>query len=152
MSKKKNEKKYDLGSKIKFRRQVRRFLGYIAAILLFLTAYMFIITQFHLPDFLHVFSFNPDHYFYKYYPFSLFVPPIVGMILIKIALSTKLIPEYLPCPNPSCKKSVKIYENWLCDYCHHKQEKENLLTTGCTECGRPLEKVYCEHCNERLEL
>jgi len=62
----------------------------------------------------------------------------------------KALPSYTICPN--CNKSIKIYEKWRCDYCKNSQKSEIFIMAACGHCGRHLEKVYCEHCDQKLDL
>jgi len=58
--------------------------------------------------------------------------------------------KYLPCP--FCKKSVGVYEDWKCDYCHKYQGGKRPITAKCMHCKRFLKVVYCEHCHREIKL
>lgn len=71
------------------------------------------------------------------------------LILGKVFLP-KALPLYRICPN--CNNSIKIYVKWRCDYCKNPQKSEIFIMAACGHCGRYLEKVYCEHCDQKLDL
>ncbi len=53
---------------------------------------------------------------------------------------------------PHCNKSIDLKYDWTCDYCHNKQGKIRSLHDPCFHCGRELELVVCEHCDEEIGL
>lgn len=60
--------------------------------------------------------------------------------------------EYAVCPNPDCNKSLRIKEDWRCDYCNNDQDEVESIFKRCGKCKRKLRHVYCEHCNKKLQI
>lgn len=57
---------------------------------------------------------------------------------------------FLPCPH--CDKSVKIFDEWKCDFCNNFQERVHYITDKCDHCKRKLKTVFCEHCEKEFNL
>ena len=106
-------------------------------------------------------------YIVQYFGFSLFSTQDVLFISLIFYLSITLISafliflryqklhpiEYLPCPyTEDCDMSIRIYERWRCDYCHHTQTKPSYIVKPCERCNRTLKKVTCEHCGKEVRI
>ena len=84
-----------------------------------------------------------------YYIFLFFIPLY---LLFKKKLFFFFYSKYRPCPHKDCNNSVKIYENWRCDFCKEEQGKERFITKKCVHCKRFLESAICEHCHREFDL
>lgn len=90
------------------------------------------------------------------YNFNLFINLIILTIVMSVIYSIfeKKYPsrKYLACPYKDCAKSVLVYLDWTCSYCHNKQNELCYITQECLSCERELQTVYCEHCNREFKL
>lgn len=153
-SKKKSKESFPFGTKIKVRRLWRSNLFSWSVMINLTLTYFLIFWVFSIPDplwrYFRIDIFHENNILVKYFPYSGFVG--FGLSFLFMFLSKKVLGGYLPCPNPNCNKSVELYEDWKCDYCHNKQGHDRFITAECSQCKRKLEKVFCEHCDAKLVL
>ena len=62
----------------------------------------------------------------------------------------KPVKKYLPCP--SCKKSVIVYEDWLCYNCEQSQLQDRYVTDKCSQCKQKIKQIRCDRCGIRIDL
>ena len=96
---------------------------------------------------------------YQYYSMLCYFPAFINAATITLIayISFKFYRrnhplEYLKCPYKKCGKSLMVYENWQCDYCHNTQINKRYITQKCSFCKRYQKYTFCEHCHKEIKL